>query len=224
MRDTPLLTAGTPLAGYLPLRTRFDKADWYVDTLHVDMARRMVEQYHYAKGASPNGVYLHGLFLHGDYRTCYGVAWWLPAMAGTVARYNPGGNRTTLTLHRLVIHPLVPTNGASYLMGRSIRRIEQEGRYEMLVTYADTWRGHTGAIYKATNWHYEGLSEPLPVWVNADGQPQSKRNGLAGKNHRTPTDMETNGCVMIGQYAKHVYTMRLKTKQQAAQLSLWGAA
>lgn len=217
-----LLTAGIQPIAQLPLRTQFRKEEWYVHSLHVDIARRMVEEYHYAGGASPNGVYLHGLFLHGDYVNCYGAAWWIPAMPGTVNRYNPGGERFTLTLHRLVIHPAVPINGASFLLGRSIRKIKQIGRYEYLVTYADEWRGHTGKIYRATNWHYEGLSEPLPVWVDPDGKQISKRNGLAGRNHTTNKEMEQGGGTLIGTFQKHVYTMKLKRKQPQ-QLELFAA-
>ena len=134
----------------LPLRTRFHKHEWRVQTVRLDIARGLVERHHYARGAAPNGVYLHGLFLNGC-PTCWGVAWWIPAILGSVNKYNPGGDVTTLTLHRLVIHPIVPTNGASFLLGRSIRAIAQAGRYDLLITYADTWRGHTGAIYRATN-------------------------------------------------------------------------
>jgi hypothetical protein len=220
---TLLLTAGIAPIAALPLRTKFRKADWYVQTLHVDMARRMVEQYHYAKGASPNGVYLHGLFLHGDFINCYGVAWWIPAMAGTVMRYNPGGMRTTLAMHRLVVHPLVPTNGASFLLGGSIRAIARDGRYSTLVTYADTWRGHTGQIYKATNWHYECLSDPLDVWVTEGGAHKSRRDGLAGKNHTTLDELRGDGHAFVGKFPKHVYTMRLKLKPQPKQEELWTA-
>jgi len=206
----------------LPLRTKLYADEWYVGDTNLASARGLVQQYHYSRSASPQGVHLHGLFLRGDFQ-CYGVAWWIPAMAGTINRYNPGGIRTTLTLHRLVVHPAVPTNGASFLLGRSIRRIAADGRYNTLVTYADTWRGHTGAIYKATNWHYEGLSGAYTIWLDENGNLKSKRDGLAGRNHVTPQQLQAEGCASAGQYAKHVYTMRLKLKAQPTQFALWSA-
>lgn len=206
----------------LPLRTRFYAREWYVAETNLAAARELVHRYHYSGSASPQGVYLHGLFLRGDFQ-CYGVAWWTPAMAGTVNRYNPGGFKTTLMLHRLVVHPSVPTNGASFLLGGSIRLIRADGRYELLVTYADTWRNHTGAIYRATNWCYEGVTDAYTIWLDENGKLKSKRDGLAGRNHITAGELEAAGCTAVGQYAKHVFTMRLKMKVKPTQMPLWAS-
>jgi len=211
----------------LPLRTTLRRHEWFVAPTHIETAKRMVRDFHYAGGGSPNAVYVHGLFLRGDFQ-CYGVAWWIPATKGTVDKYNPSGFTTTLTLTRLVVHPLVPTNGASFLLGRSIRLIASEGRYDCLVTYADTWRGHTGAIYKATNWTYAGMTNPLPVWLDNSGRQRSTSNRLVyqGERRKSPTAAELRkmGYQCVGRYPKHVYTMRLKLKSQPVQLSLFDTA
>lgn len=205
----------------LPMRLAFRANEWTVAETNLKTSNKLVEGFHYAKGAAPNGVFLHGLFLHGWFE-CWGVAWWIPAIKGTIDKYNPGGFTTTLTLHRLVIHPNVPTNGASFLLGRSIRLIQQSGEYEMLVTYADTWRGHTGQIYKATNWEYRGLTEPMPVWSDASGIQRSTSNRLrtiGGEYAKSPTkqellEQEWNN---LGKYPKHVYTMKLKCQAKVNQ-------
>lgn len=180
----------------------------------------MVERYHYARTGSSAVVYAFGLFLNGD-PNVWGVSWWIPAAVGSVVKYNPNGYRTTLVLHRLVIHPLVPRNGASFLLGRSLRRISHEGRYDCLLTYADTAQGHTGAIYKATNWHYEGLGEPTEVWRNSSGvQVSAYADGV----HLSHKHMLEQGNVLYGKFAKHAYTFRLKLKAPTEQLALWDAA
>lgn len=202
----------------LPMRTAFRANEWTVVPTNLKTANHLVETYHYAKGAAPNGVYLHGLFLRGWFE-CFGVAWWIPAIKGTIDKWNPGGFTTTLTLHRLVVHPAVPTNGASFLLGRSIRLIQQAGEYEMLVTYADTWRGHTGQIYKATNWQYRGLSEPMPVWSDQEGIQRSTSSrlvGAGGVRAKSPAKNELieQGWNHLGCYPKHIYTMGLKRKNK----------
>lgn len=205
----------------LPMRLAFRANEWTVAETNLKTSNKLVEQFHYAKGAAPNGVFLHGLFLRGWFE-CWGVAWWIPAIKGTIDKYNPGGYTTTLTLHRLVIHPNVPTNGASYLLGRSIRLIQQMGKYELLATYADTWRGHTGQIYKATNWEYRGLTEPMPVWSDQDGIQRSTSNRLltvGGERLKSPSRQELvrQGWSNLGNYPKHVYTMKLKAQAKTVQ-------
>lgn len=201
----------------LPMRLAFRASEWFVAETNLKTSNELVERYHYAKGAAPNGVYLHGLFLRG-WLDCWGVAWWIPAIKGSIDKYNPGGYTTTLTLHRLVIHPCVPTNGASFLLGRSIRLIQQVGDYEMLITYADTWRGHTGQIYKATNWNYRGLTKPMPVWSDEQGVQRSTSNrlvGAGGERAKSPSKSELieQGWHKVGSYPKHVYTMALKRRE-----------
>lgn len=204
----------------LPLRTTFDKREWSVRVVTLELAQRIVEQYHYAKSGSSWRVYTFGLFLRKD-PNCWGVTWWIPAPKLSVDKYNPGGYKTTLILSRMVVHPLVPTNGASFLLGASQRRIAQVGRYDMLMTYADTWRGHSGAVYRAANWHYEGMSEPTAIWLDTDGVLASAYcNGRKLPNAK----MQERGYRFHGYFPKHIYTMKLPVKEQAVQLPLFGIA
>lgn len=200
----------------LPLRTAFDKREWSIRAVTLELAQRMVEQHHYAKHGSTWRVYTLGLFLRKD-PNCWGVTWWIPAPKLSVDKYNPGGYRTTLILSRMVIHPLVPMNGASFLLGASIRHIADIGRYEYLMTYADTWRGHSGAVYRAANWTYQGMSEPTAIWLDNDGTLGSS---YCQGRIQSKIEMKRKGYTLYGHYPKHIYTMALKTKEQAAQLPL----
>lgn len=205
---------------YLPLRTRFDKDDWRVLPTSLSAGAHLVETYHYAKSASPTCVYIFGLFLQHDFQP-YGVSWWIPAPKMTVDKYNPGGYATTLALHRLVVHPAVPTNGASFLVGRSIRQIAQDGKHELLVTYADTWRGHSGAIYRASNWEYRGLTDGTQVWITKEGKMISRASVRNGRDYEHLHDLRDDGGVPMGTFPKHLFTMRLKLKRKPEQLSLF---
>jgi len=204
----------------LPLRTKFNKREWTIRPVGLHIAAQLVKRYHYARTGSSAIVYAFGLFLNGD-PNVWGVSWWIPAAKLSVDKFNPGGYASTLVLHRLVIHPLVPTNGASFLLGRSIRAITQAGRHDCLLTYADTAQGHTGAIYKATNWYYEGLSLPSEVWVNGAGIQASRY--ATGQSY-THEELRAKGYRFLGYFAKHVYSMRLETNAiPSKQLPLFAA-
>lgn len=201
----------------LPLRTEFRKTEWHIRPVEYYLAAQLVEQYHYAKRVSSWCVYSFGLFLRGD-PNCWGVTWWLPAPKLSVDKYAPGEYRTTLILSRMVVHPLVPRNGASFLLAGCVQEITRQGRFTLLLTYADTWQGHTGTVYKASNWHYEGMSQPTPIWHDTDGVLTSAyQNG----RRLTVKEMQSKGHHHIGDYPKHIYSLRLKSKPQPQQLTLW---
>ena len=129
------------------------KSDYVVRSISIETARMLVERLHYSKGATNTGVYTHGLFKKGEDffdNQCLGVAWWLPPTKNAAIATYDGEWRKVLSLTRLDIEPSVPKNGASFLLSQSIKLINKD-KWHCLVTYADTWRGHTGSIYKATN-------------------------------------------------------------------------
>jgi hypothetical protein len=61
-----------------------------------------------------------------------------------------------------VLEPDVPPNACSFLLSKSTRLIDTK-RWHTLVTYADSWRGHTGAIYRAAG----RATGPLQKQLNA---------------------------------------------------------
>jgi len=59
----------------------------------------------------------------------------------------------TWELSRLWIKDEVPMNAESFFIGRAIRLIRRERKeLKRLVSFADPKFGHSGIIYKATNW------------------------------------------------------------------------
>lgn len=110
-----------------------------------------------------------------------------------------------LTLSRLVIMPAVPTN-AAFLLGRSVDLIRRDGRYRTLVTYADEGQGHTGAIYRATNWRYTGTRDGDPVWIDAAGRQVARK---AGPVSRTAAQMTALGYRNTGRTRKHRFVLNL---------------
>lgn len=184
------------------MTTRLKKADWAVRVVDTRVARRMVEAYHYAAGASNTNTYLHGLFPAKSFfdEECVGVAWWIPPTKSAALATYPRQWQGVLSLSRLVIAPGVSKNACTFLLGRSMKLIDRH-RWPCLVTYADEWQGHTGTIYKAANWAYIGRTKPEATYT-IDGRMVSRK---AGPKTRTKDEMEALGATMIGRFSKRKY-------------------
>ena len=181
-------------------------ADWYVKPVPLSDARSLVVQYHYAKGGSNTACYTHGLFdRHTD--TLHGVAWWLPPTRVACESVNRLDWKRVLSLTRLVMTPDTPKNACSFLLARSVALIRKDGRFVSLVTYADESQQHTGAIYRASNWHYVGRTAPTPRWVDPTTGRQVSCKATVNRNKAT---MLSLGYVLEGRYSKHKYVLHLE--------------
>lgn len=144
------------------------RSDWDVRGVDAYDARNLVRDLHYGGDApqTVNAHYRHGLFKSAEWfgAECEGVAVWMNAVYLSKRFPGEGG---PLMLTRLVVAPDVPTNGASFLLGRSMKLIDRD-RWPVLVTYADTGQSHTGAIYKATNWTFDGVGGHVCYYRESD--------------------------------------------------------
>lgn len=183
---------------------RLRKNEWTVRDVDISVARRLVESEHYAAGASNTATYLHGLFREGDIfqEQCVGVAWWIPPTRSAAEATYPENWRGVLALSRLAIRPEVPANACTFLLSRSRKLIPSE-TWPCLVTYADQWRGHTGAIYRADNWQYCGVTKPERTY-QIGGRMVARK---AGGHTRTHGEMLDLGAEMVGLFSKHKFIM-----------------
>lgn len=185
---------------------RLRASDYVVKDCCFQQAKKLVVKHHYSRGGSNTFVYVHGLFRKDDPWTLRGVAWWLPPTRVACESVNREEWKKVLSLTRLVVTPDVPPNGASFLLGASIRMIRKDGRFVSLVTYADESQGHTGAIYKASNWDYKGRTGPYPRWVD----PVSGRQvACKATKNRTKSEMESLGFKKDGSFYKHKFVIHL---------------
>ena len=96
-------------------------------------------------------------------------------------------------LVRFCIHPdYQRKNFASWLLSRAVSRFRcdhQEVR--LLISFADTTRGHVGTIYKASNWVEDGMTGASYHYVAGDGDivhkktvyDRAKRAGLTERQY-----------------------------------------
>ena len=181
---------------------RLRASDWCVQPVSLETAAILVRAYHYAAGGANTATYTHGLFRAGDFMDadCQGVAWWIPPTRAAAEATYPENWEGVLALTRLVIVPGVPKNACSFLLARSRRMIDRR-RWPCLVTYADTAEGHTGAIYRADNWEYLGLTSPERMYRKA-GRMISRK---AGPRTRTHAEMIELGAEVYRSEGKHKY-------------------
>lgn len=183
--------------------------DYDVRPVPLREARAFIVQHHYSKGCSHTAVYVHGLFRKAD-NALVGVAQWLPPTRVAAESVNRENWTRVLALSRLAVHPDVPQNGASYLMSRSIRLIQLDQKWVSLVTYADDFMGHTGQIYRATNWEYVGHMKGSPRWEDANGRQVAKKATVT----RTNAEMQALGYKMVGNFGKHKFVKHLHIRRQ----------
>ena len=190
---------------------RLRKSDWLVGDCDLSRARRMVTEHHYARGASNTRVACHGLYRASDYSLA-GVAWWLPPTLTSAAKTWPDAPKQVLSLSRLVLTPGTPKNAATFLLSRSVRQIS--AHWVCLVTYADTWQGHTGHIYKAAGWEELGLTKPQPIYTIEGRQVATK----CGPRTRTHAEMLAIGAVFVGRFPR--WKFRLVRRPKAKVLPI----
>ncbi|WOH63604.1 hypothetical protein [Bradyrhizobium sp. BWA-3-5] len=211
-------------AGFAPANDndqKLKKNEWFVADAGLRAAQEMVRQHHYSRGGSNTAVYVHGLFRRGDFKL-YGVAWWLPPTRVACESVNREYWKQVLSLTRMVILPGVPKNAASFLLSRSVQMIRRDGRFVSLVTYADESQGHTGHVYRASNWDYIGRTGPYPRWLDADGRQVAPK----ATTNRTKAQMLALGHRQDGSFHKYKFVLHLPVKKipandnEPAQLNL----
>lgn len=158
------------------MTNKLRSSEWAVRPCRHADAVKFIEDIHYAGGAPNTSVVRHALYHLEDADTIYGAALWLPPTKRAAESVCPNDWRGVLCLSRLCVAPAVPPNGASFLLGRSMKLIDR-ATWPTLLTYADTRHGHTGAIYRATNWTYLGLMPGSDAWVDTDGVQRGRKRG-----------------------------------------------
>ena len=170
--------------------TTVRRGEWEVRQIPHAPAKALIEETHYTRSCPRTAIRCDGLFRSDDDQLL-GAVLWLPPTP-PAARSVAVDWHGVASCSRLAIAPEVPLNGASFLLGRSMRTLER--RWSTLLTYADTAREHTGAIYRATNWTFVGQVPGGERWIGPDGAQSGRKK--AGRNI-TRRAMRDAGFTMI---------------------------
>lgn len=82
-------------------------------------------------------------------------------------------------LMRLVLLDEVPKNSESRFIGWCLRWLKSHTDLIALVSFADPVAGHSGIVYRATNWEYVGLQKPIRPRLIIDGKEIHPRQAVA---------------------------------------------
>jgi len=188
--------------------------DFEVKLITRKDVRDFVETWHYSQ--SINGLritYVFGLFCDGDLigAMIYGPL----GMANTWKKY--GETETdVIELRRLCCIDNTPKCTESYFIGKTQRWLKKNTNHKVIVSYADAHHNHTGIIYRATNFKYEGLTSKGRV-IEYDGRTyhdKAIRTKYKGKlkpfAQRLKDALESGEASYVSTPGKYIYTFKLK--------------
>lgn len=196
----------------------FDNTIYRVIPVEREDVRDFIETHHYSH--SINGVrskYCFGLVhVENDaLPSLIGAALFGSlGMANTWRKY--GTSETdVIELRRLVCIDNTPKNTESYFISRCIRWLKQNTSVKIIVSYADENHGHTGVIYRASNFEYLGVTAPSKM-IEYEGRLyhdktiRTKYKGvLKPFASRIKRALEDGTAKYVDSKFKHIYVYKL---------------
>ena len=150
-----------------------------VEPVPYDVIKSFVKYHHYSHKTCGLKIYqCFGLYSEGTFgipQLVGAMIYAKPAMPNPPKKYNPNNPDKCLELVRLVCIDDTPRNTESFFIGKTLKWLKKHTDVEMVISYADANHGHTGVIYKASNFTFEGMTgEKRQVLV--DGKPYHERS------------------------------------------------
>ena len=138
-----------------------------------------IEKHHYSHNVNGIQSYHHfGLYTEGNFglpKMIGAMMYAIPSMPATASKYNPINPNKCLELRRLVCIDDTPKNTESYFIGKTFKWLKSFTDMEVIVSFADQHYGHSGTIYKATNFDYLGETADARVLM-VDGKEMHSRS------------------------------------------------
>ena len=161
------------------LRNLMKVTDFTVELVQRNAVVGFIEKYHYSHNINGVQSYYHfGLFRDGKFglpEMIGAMLYAMPSMPSTAKKYNPINPTKCFELRRLVCIDDTPTNTESYFIGQTFKWLKQNTDIEVIVSFADEEYGHSGIIYKATNFEYLGTTSPSKKLI-VDGKEYHSRS------------------------------------------------
>ena len=140
------------------------KDEYYVKKVERKEIKEFIEKHHYSHNI--NGCiadYCFGLYLKSTNILVGAMFYGKMAMANQYRKY--GEQHEVTELRRLVLVDDTPKNTESFFIGWSLRWLKKNTDIKTIVSYADPNYGHSGVIYKATNFKHVGMTSPGRVII-----------------------------------------------------------
>ena len=136
--------------------TKANVKDFIVKPSNLRVTRDFVEKWHYSRNV--NGLRISQIFgLFHEKNLIGAMIYGALGMANNWKKFVEAESKV-VELKRLCCIDKTPKNTESYFIGKTLRWMKQNSDYDLVVSYADTYYGHEGTIYKASNFKHMGLT------------------------------------------------------------------
>jgi hypothetical protein len=215
-----------------------DKTKISIRRISNDVARDMIRKYHYTKNL--NGCkYALGVYYKTSTNGFFDID---EELVGVIVYAHPVSNKTVdsicgpsilkndevLELVRLYVKDLPnDKNIESFVIGQSFEWLRaNDPKVKVLISYADPEVGHTGRIYRATNWLYQGcgISKLMPdysIKLTEDGEwihSRSVASKFGNKNIKSLAKRIGHTFWQKEDSSKHRYIYFLTDKRETKRL------
>lgn len=129
------------------------------ETSFNSSVRKFLKKWHYSDYVNIQAKHTFCLFKTGNFGIpeMIGVCIYTrPAGPSAGQSYWPQAPDKVLELRRLCLIDDTPKNAESFFVGWSIRWLKKNTDWEFILSYADEEQGHSGVIYRASNFKYLG--------------------------------------------------------------------
>lgn len=191
------------------------KQDYYVIKIERKDIRDFIEEHHYSQNI--NGCiadYCFALYRRLDDVMVGAMFYGRMAMANQYKKY--GKQHEVTELRRLVLIDDTPKNTESYFIGQTLKWLKKNTKIKTVVSYADPNYGHSGIIYKASNFKHVGMSSSGRVIIYNGKKYHDKTIRTKYKGELKPFAREVKEALESGkayykkQLPKHIYVYNLK--------------
>jgi len=133
-------------------------------------------KWHYFGDKGFLATYNFGIYFDN---TLFGaISYGIPNAGNIKELYTAENQGNYMELSRLALSDELPKNSESRVIAISLKLLKKaEPKLLGVITYADTAYGHTGIIYRASNFRYLGLTSPKTD-LFVDGKPVGKVRGV----------------------------------------------
>ena len=189
--------------------------DYVVRAVERSEVRDFIERHHYSHNI--NGLmssYCFAMYDQADAMVgamIYGKL----GMANAWKKYGDSIDEV-MELRRLVLIDDTPKNSESYFIGRTLRWLKTNTEVKTIVSYADPNYGHSGIIYRATNFEHVGMTAPgkVIIWDGKKYHDKAIRTKYKGElkpfAKRLRQALEDGEAHYETQLPKHIYVKNLR--------------
>lgn len=173
-----------------------------------------IEEHHYSHNI--NGLRVAHCFGLFDGETLVGAMLYGGlAMANAWKKYGDS-DAEVLELRRLVLIDDTPRNSESFFIGHTLRWLKKNTQVKTIVSYADPNYGHSGVIYRATNFTHVGMTSPgrVIMWRGKKYHDKAIRTKYKGElkpfARELKAALDSGAAKYVKQKPKHIYVYKLR--------------